>query len=377
MPQHDGFLQAIREAPEDDTPRLVYADWLEENGEADRAEFIRTQCALASLPKDDPRRPVLVARERELLEIHKRAWLGHLTALGADSSRYRAGWWFQRGFVEEVEIKAVDFVANAAAVLAVAPVLSGLCLQEVRDHLPALGACPQLGQTSRLKFLPEPEGMWGLRHAGLGTADLEAFFASPHLGRLTSFDLSFHHVDAGGARALAKAATLTGLTTLDLSSCVAVGDEGAAALAASANLAHLTHLELGDSPTWPDSPGNRIGDAGAAVLADSLHLSGLRKLGLGFNRIGDAGARALAESLTLAALVDLDLGNNAVGEEGLRALIESAGLTSLEALGLANNPAGPPEEYFYDEYGTLADARFDRGRLAEITARFRRPLRIY
>src|SRR5262249_2329375 len=35
------FLRDIRESAEDDTPRLVYADWLEEHGDADRAEFIR------------------------------------------------------------------------------------------------------------------------------------------------------------------------------------------------------------------------------------------------------------------------------------------------------------------------------------------------
>ena len=34
---HDAFLQAIREAPEDDTPRLVYSDWLDEHGDPARA----------------------------------------------------------------------------------------------------------------------------------------------------------------------------------------------------------------------------------------------------------------------------------------------------------------------------------------------------
>ncbi len=37
------FLQAIRERPDDDLPRLVCADWLEESGEGDRAELIRLQ----------------------------------------------------------------------------------------------------------------------------------------------------------------------------------------------------------------------------------------------------------------------------------------------------------------------------------------------
>ena len=41
------FIHSIREAPDDDAPRLVYADWLEDNGDPQRAEFIRVQCELA------------------------------------------------------------------------------------------------------------------------------------------------------------------------------------------------------------------------------------------------------------------------------------------------------------------------------------------
>ena len=43
------FIAAIRANPEDDLPRLVYADWLEENGDAARAEFIRVQCRLSQI----------------------------------------------------------------------------------------------------------------------------------------------------------------------------------------------------------------------------------------------------------------------------------------------------------------------------------------
>jgi uncharacterized protein (TIGR02996 family) len=52
----DAFLQAILSSPDDDTPRLAYADWLEEHGRSERAAFIRVQCQLARLPDDDPRR---------------------------------------------------------------------------------------------------------------------------------------------------------------------------------------------------------------------------------------------------------------------------------------------------------------------------------
>lgn len=43
------FLRAIIDHPEDDGVRLIYADWLEEHGQAERAELIRVQCALAAL----------------------------------------------------------------------------------------------------------------------------------------------------------------------------------------------------------------------------------------------------------------------------------------------------------------------------------------
>lgn len=54
------FLAAITETPDDDTPRLVYADWLEEHGQSDRAEFIRVQCELAKMPAQSGYRHRLV-----------------------------------------------------------------------------------------------------------------------------------------------------------------------------------------------------------------------------------------------------------------------------------------------------------------------------
>ena len=50
LSQHEAFLRAIFDAPDDDTPRLVYADFLQENGEEDRAAFIRWQCGRGERP---------------------------------------------------------------------------------------------------------------------------------------------------------------------------------------------------------------------------------------------------------------------------------------------------------------------------------------
>lgn len=43
------LLATVYANPKDDTARLVYADWLEENDDPDRAEFIRVQCKLAAM----------------------------------------------------------------------------------------------------------------------------------------------------------------------------------------------------------------------------------------------------------------------------------------------------------------------------------------
>ena len=56
MSTESGFLSEIRERPGDDAPRLVFADWLDDQGQADRAEFVRAQVRLAALPEWDPAR---------------------------------------------------------------------------------------------------------------------------------------------------------------------------------------------------------------------------------------------------------------------------------------------------------------------------------
>jgi uncharacterized protein (TIGR02996 family) len=47
MSDRDALLRAICENPDDDAPRLIYADWLDEHGRTEDAEFIRVQIELA------------------------------------------------------------------------------------------------------------------------------------------------------------------------------------------------------------------------------------------------------------------------------------------------------------------------------------------
>jgi uncharacterized protein (TIGR02996 family) len=62
------FLRAIAEEPDDDTCRLVFADWLEEHGDW-RAEFFRLDCRLKDLRQDTDACADLKARWDELWAV--------------------------------------------------------------------------------------------------------------------------------------------------------------------------------------------------------------------------------------------------------------------------------------------------------------------
>src|SRR4051794_19143280 len=75
------FLQAIRENPEDNSLRLVCADWLEETGDPAqvvRAQVMRLQCELAAWVPDQQRRNRLHEQVRQRLQDSEAAWLGPL-----------------------------------------------------------------------------------------------------------------------------------------------------------------------------------------------------------------------------------------------------------------------------------------------------------
>src|SRR5215813_9242328 len=96
---HEAFLASILETPDDDVPRLIYADWLEEHGEPDRAALIRIQIELARLPERAGDRRALEEREDALLKRYERRWTAPLRAVLPEDVTTPI---FHRGFVEEM-----------------------------------------------------------------------------------------------------------------------------------------------------------------------------------------------------------------------------------------------------------------------------------
>ena len=133
---HAAFLADILEHPDDDTPRLVYADWLEENGDTDdalRAEFIRVQVKLARSPDEHLR-----LRERELWEMSDSdGWLipdpvapqsAHICletetmALAETIGDALSVLVFRRGFVERVRFPLAAWLEYGPALVASHPI---------------------------------------------------------------------------------------------------------------------------------------------------------------------------------------------------------------------------------------------------------------
>lgn len=115
--EDEGFMRAIAEAPEEDVPRLIYADWLEERGKADRAAFIRVQCALARC-EDEEERDRLGAIERRLLlrHQHRRDWVPQAVR------KHAGGWAFERGVVARAKLKARELLKRGKEIRAEAPI---------------------------------------------------------------------------------------------------------------------------------------------------------------------------------------------------------------------------------------------------------------
>src|SRR5436305_425359 len=116
----DALLLAVCDAPDDDAPRLVFADWLEENGdEAERAwgEYVRLKCEQEKLPGGDPRQAELGARSAGLWNRYgQRNWREYLPR------GVRDVYGFERGFPERLACTALRFLQLGKRLFEVAPV---------------------------------------------------------------------------------------------------------------------------------------------------------------------------------------------------------------------------------------------------------------
>ena len=99
---------AVLAAPDDTSPRLVYADWLTEHGDP-YGEFITISCELdrplwsnRTIPNGEGRIGEMGARQQALLKKHGKQWLEPVRP-------FVRVWVWERGFIEKLYVNASFF----------------------------------------------------------------------------------------------------------------------------------------------------------------------------------------------------------------------------------------------------------------------------
>jgi uncharacterized protein (TIGR02996 family) len=346
MTPEQGFLQDIRDNPDDDAPRLVCADWYDENDQPERAEFIRIQCRLARTPHALGN-PALRRREVELLKTHGKQWRAPLKKFSN-----KVG--FSRGFADHMLLNGLTFLEHAEELFRLAPVshIKFRLRSDNRELLPRIAACPSLAGLTTVDFQANK----------LGGERLEGFFHSPHLTRLKHLKLNNNGLGNKGTVLLARSPLLGQLLSLDLTGNE-IGPEGVEALVASPAFAGLRALDL--------TRNLRVHGAGIQALASSPHVGNLETLGLReFTMLGRPQGQmvvdieALASSRHLRNLATLDLANNngLVRDDSLLPLATTGNLPRLRhlcltccdiRLGTDSGAFGWLESNFLDRLETL------------------------
>lgn len=333
------LLAAIWARPLEDAPRLMYADWLTENGHAERGDLIRAQCELARIPEDDPKARKLRGIAQRALRGREGKWKAHLP------NNLKSGEW-HRGFFQPHDNRG-ESVAKLLHLRTeewhLVPTRRWF-LTDAAVRWDELLASPNLDRCERF-FLSGgvPTGDWvarataceGFRNVcrlnliggAVGWSELGALLTAWADHGIVELNLSLRLGDDGFAQLLAHPALAT-VRELRLYDC-GLTAASARALAASAFALPEPTLELSN---------NRIGDAGLEALLAWREFPRVRRLVLFQTGITDAGAHALAACAGARELRALLLGNNAIGETGARALADSPHLAKLEQLYLNHNP---------------------------------------
>jgi uncharacterized protein (TIGR02996 family) len=383
MSDLQALLDGCKQNPTDDAPRRLLADWLEQNGQAERAESVRLQLLDAEHEMDwYPGEAVNEVRAKRLFKQHVARWVG---------GRLYSPWWFHfdegpidedegpqsaRGRFERGLIKLAGAVPELLAAFARLPAdaipwLETLDLRGSEEEaLRSLFARPELGSFSSfsLSWDEEPplhaidlldnDRVRALRlsndedHGPMLRRLAEAGALRPHV-----LGLSPDPADLSSWEALMASPVLSEVR--DLESSIPDRSPALEILARAAHLRKLNRLYLsGDQFPGPalrlffDSPaaaelddlsiagysGDVTGIAGA--LAASTAVRKLRRLDLGFNSVGVVEARALARSPVLETVTTLEFSSGKLTPEGMQALAASPYLANLEKIELSSTGIG-------------------------------------
>ena len=368
------LVAGIVAAPDDDGPRLVYADWLSDHDDP-RGELITVQCALAIADRNDrPAHETILLRDRssDLLELHRARWLEPVLDIAVGNYRFR------RGFIEVIDVLQPDI--DAARLREACPLLRAVKARQAtaNDVFRYLDAIPldeltlyRLTDSLLLRrVLDEP------RLGRLRRLDLHYHGGRPQLAELTRLHIPLHRLalrfdpqqpydEPALLGALAAHPARSSLRSLELAHTRA---EELGVLEQLPELAELTltscslalrrliQLKL-PRLTALAINGGVVDTIDPAILLGAF--PSLRRLRLSNARLGDREALLLAAPPEAARLRRLDLSNNQIGSTGALALAESAHLRDLVWLDLTGNAGAAAARDHVRQSLTNAEVQMD------------------
>ena len=351
MNDRDALYAAILAHPDEDTPRLALADWLQENRDSRYAAFIRKQIELAKVPEWDPLWVRTWDRDRDALTGR---------TFGKFVPKLRAGLKlptltsFRRGFVWHVESTDVGpFLKHADELFAATP-LQALTIRTAvggsREpiDLTALLASPHLARLKQLTFTL----------TRFTEKTVRQLRGCAHLNNLTELEFAYSNFDRGALAAVFRPPLIERLESLSFNNSSVAWNDMEAGLAKAGGPHRLRRFAVCDytgggrvPPTVFDAPllrglkelaihGHELGPGGFRMLCGSAVVSGLESLTLSQTKPGVPGIKVLSECPGLRGLKRLRLWTNSIGPVGAKHLAGSPHLAGLQILGLARNPVG-------------------------------------
>jgi uncharacterized protein (TIGR02996 family) len=344
-----GFLDAVRESPEDDLNRLAWADWCEDHQHDARAAFVRAQVRFAQLA-DGPERDALEDEADDLLSTYEHVWLAGFHDFASD-------WYWERGMLEGITLYA-SRAREAESLLADFPIRHLRLLGNEQSYTDLAGwdYLRHIQSLDLGRYDPERPGVSLPSYRDSAFA---ALLTSPLLSRLRQVRLSGHEITGPTVTRLIDHHWHR-LHELDVTHCTSFGDR-ATRMLVDQPAPHLRHLAMASTnasdlgirtalaaPQWPELRQLHVSlsalfrrgvspDAFRENLLEAANLPRVGVLDFSHRSVDVALLSQLVRCSRLGPIEQLHLHDCHLGTAELRVLAEWPGLANVHLLNLSNN----------------------------------------
>ena len=362
-PEEKAFRRDIIEHPEDDALRLIFADWLEDQGDP-YADLIRVQCQLAKIDEFDDSYFDLKIQENNVLQQLKRAnheLISRKRSTGNPS-------FVNRGFIQSIFLDENSDLQLVNEEYQWEPITKIDFFSLPDEYQSFFSSWSFLRRVRSLSIDGRFEGF-----------TLNSLLGSPHLSNLKSlsiscksFDISVAEIigqelssnklteleiDRTGFQALFHSSQLENLTTFKLVGGGSAEEDTLSILAQECPWKHLRSLTL-NLASFSNDGVESFREAAWTHQLEELHvidmeshvsitpfllspyMENLSKLTITETEINDTGTFVIPTALTSCQLSELNLGDTRLNALSLQPLVESDLFDHLKVLRLELNELG-------------------------------------